>query len=553
MSDLNQISQFGTDVDKLPSAEARAQHSEPSVVTGDNTSASFHGSSISIDVGQSIKVVQSKFPEGEFISGAILTWDLPKTRKNVKKIQVKIGDSSGEVCHSPILSNSSKQWGIYDEKLKCGKIYHATIYCTYDKDGEFQHPWGDIEFHTRPAKPNEFTITCKSDSFTLKWSTSTGNCDRHIVEIFGIDKRALLVRREVKDLAQDCKFDVDNQRDIYLGRQYNFKVTAYYKDLENPSKMKKLFVGDENGPREVRAEFIGNTNDVELTWKRPNGISGIPTVNYIVEVLKENVYFKDIKTTKTKCKIDGLKQGTSYTFQVAIKNSNETTSLWIVSNTLKTKLNAVKVENFNIQRGSEDPATTLYCTWNLPPGVDGFKLRYQRGTEDTFVKCLKKDCKEYVIENLLPDTRYTVDIKADKDGYGPYTTPETINTDVGKVSKAWLKLDKDKLDSVVVKYNEALNATSHLIQLWDSSAEDKPQVRTDDGLFTDLKNNCSYYAIVTPMYGQKKGKEMQTEEILTAPKAPLIMKSNFIPDGENPSSVFHLSWKSQPNCCEEET
>ncbi|XP_077974976.1 receptor-type tyrosine-protein phosphatase beta-like isoform X2 [Styela clava] len=538
-----------------------------SAVSGDNTKVSVYGSTFNMDTGdktinntyneddfkcQSLKVVQSQPPASEFISGANITWDLPKARKYVKKIQVIISDRSGEVCHSPHLTKFSKEWKIDDRKLECGKRYHTTIYCTYsDELGDFQHPSGDIDFYTRPAKPKDFKITCQADSFTLKWSTSTGNCDKHYVEIYDKDKDVLLDRKEVKGLVQECKFDVDMQRNIYLGREYKFKVTSYYEDQDNPSNKEKLFVGDKNGPQEVRAKFIGNTNDVELTWKKPDGSSWNSKVNYIVEVLTENKVFININTTDTKSKIDGLKQGTSYTFQVAAITSNGMPSLWIVSNSLKTKSSSVKVEKFNVQRGTEDSATTLYCTWDPPTGVEEYKLRYRQGN-NSFVMCLGKDCKEYVIRDLLPNTVYRVAIKADQDGYGPYTTPETITTDVGQVSKAWLELDKDNLDSVVVKYNEALNATCHIIALRDSSAEDQPRVHTDDGLFTDLKNNCSYYAIVTPKYGRDKGKEKQTQEILTAPKAPLIMKNNFILDEENPSSVFHLSWKSQPNCCGEE-
>nr|XP_039252517.1 uncharacterized protein LOC120329800 [Styela clava] len=500
--------------------------------------------------GQSLKVVQSESPAGMFISGAKLTWGLPKARKDLKKIQVKIGNSSGEVCHSSYLHKSSKEWKIDDEKLECGKRYHATIYCTYvDEMREFLCLAGEIEFYTRPAKPKDFRITCNYYFFTLKWSTSTKNCDKHCVEIFDKDSEVLLDRKEVKSLMQACKFDVDVLRDIYLGREYKFKVTAYYKDQENPSSKKKLFAGDENGPQEVKAKLIENTNDVELTWKKPRGSSwGSIKIIYIVVVLQKNKVFKGYKTTNTKCKIDGLKPGTSCTFHVAAIDSNGKTSLWIVSNLLKKKSGAV---NFYVQRRSENPATTIFCTWKPPPEAKGYKLRYRQGT-DSFIKCLGKDCTEYVIRNLLPNTEYTVAIKADEDGYGPYTTPETITTGVGQVSKAWLELDKDKLDSVVVKYNEALNATSHLIELRDSSADDQPRVHTDDGLFTDMKNNCSYYAIVTPMYGREKGKETQTEEILTAPKAPLIIQSHLTPDGEHPSSVFHLSWKSQPNCYGEE-
>nr|XP_039252516.1 uncharacterized protein LOC120329799 [Styela clava] len=260
------------------------------LAAGDNTSTSLYASTVTMDTGdknyythnaddykcQSLKVVQSEFPVGMFISGAKLTWDLPKARKDVKKIQVKISDGSGEVCHSPYLRKYHKEWKIDDLKLECGKIYHATIYCTYDGErGEFPNLAGEIKFYTRPAKPKDFSITCNSDSFTLKWLTSTGNCDKYHVEIFEKDKDVLLDRKEVKGLVQECKFDVDSQRNIYLGREYKFEVTAYYKDQKNPSLREKLFVGDKNGPQEVRAKFIGNTKDVELNGRNQMEVHGV--------------------------------------------------------------------------------------------------------------------------------------------------------------------------------------------------------------------------------------------------------------------------------------
>ena len=356
------------------------------------------------------------------------------TKKGSKSIHCQSCDEKKDVTEIPATNHANK-------KKKSGKAatceesgYTEGYYCSDCSKWVSGHE--KIEPLSHSYQKDKVRATLNEDGKIIK---SCVNCDYekttviYRVKTVSLSTTAYVYNGKVKTpevTVKDRKGNVLNKNEDYTvsyesGRKDTGKYTVKITFKGNYSGTKRVyFTIAPKAPSELKVSQT--TKTITLKWSKVTGAEGYRIYQYD----SKNKKWKNIKTTsERKLKLENLKSGTEYKFEIKAYKKDDGT-IWSDATEFIVATKPAKVTLSKVIAGSKQ--ATL--NWNTVTGASGYEIQYS--TSDEFKKSKKVtvkkgSSKKTTIKNLSKGKKYYFKVRAYKtvDGkkiYGAYSSVKSV-------------------------------------------------------------------------------------------------------------------------------
>ncbi|KAL5010051.1 hypothetical protein ScPMuIL_012356 [Solemya velum] len=332
-------------------------------------------------------------------------------------------------------------------------------------------PGEKISKQTKPGKPGLITPSSfNAPSFTLQWTASPGHVDTYSISMKELDRNNKTVNNTVSH-----KFKTTNtQPQVFVyslkhGHRYDVNITAHKGELDSqPHEETIKTVSTAPGaPRNVQCGGILDT-EITLSWEEPNQPNGY-IESYRVVTSKYSPYTQissdDTGSYGTTHTVEGLEAATTYKFTVAASNDLPGVGSSKEVNCTTADASSESPTNFNVGTITSRKAE---LSWKRPVQTHGIIQSYTVLVKTDGNKCIQrivlkcKNCQgpndawktyceggtvekpeipvtmenlinknltvNYTVEELDPDTHYTVLVFASNMRPGHPTNETTVHT-----------------------------------------------------------------------------------------------------------------------------
>lgn len=348
--------------------------------------------------------------------------ELPRSLSNATAENIAQGQQANGVVSAWMQSTTGHRENIL------GNYTHIGIGYWVDDSGQTWFTQNFARYNLNLSTPYQSTNTVKAREFKTGWyGTKDESITNYKVELYSATG-ALLQTRVIPFSSDSNPYYSTTFTGLSPKTSYTVKTTAQNTSVMSapvlsPVRTSQVTTLEEFAvPSAPNAPFgLGaiNThfNETTLVWKAPEGVIGTIT-NYTVTVKQEGMETRVFNTANTNFKVNGLKENTAYTMQVAanvLGADQKTTATSPVANlSVKTPLYyPVSVsEPTDLGVVSVTP-NSAFVVWKAPTGTVGRVESYTvTVAQGDVTKSYITSVPSYQLSNLPANTDLVVTVSA---------------------------------------------------------------------------------------------------------------------------------------------